>query len=64
VFALLVVLGGLEFLIDPSSGPIRFTFVLCSIVVGVVGFTVSWIIEMKKPSPPANDGSTGVPPSV
>jgi hypothetical protein len=64
VFTMLVVLAGLEFLIGPSSGPIRFTFVLCSIVVGAVGFAVVWIIEMKKPLPPANDGSTGAPPSA
>jgi hypothetical protein len=64
VFAMLVVLGGLEFLIDPSSGPIRFAFVLCSIVAGVIGLAVSWIIEMKKPLPAAKDGSTGAPPSA
>ncbi|HBI46326.1 MAG TPA: hypothetical protein DDY78_26265 [Planctomycetales bacterium] len=62
VFAMLVILGGLEFLIGPSSGPIRFTFVLGSIVVGVIGFAVSWIIEMKKPLPPTKDGSTDVLP--
>ncbi len=64
VFAMLAVLGGIELLSDTSSGPIRFAFVLCSIVIGVSGLAVSWIIEMNKQMPPANNGSTGAPPSA
>lgn len=46
--ALLIVLGCLEFLIDPISGPASLTFILGSVVVGVLGFAVSWIVEVKK----------------
>jgi hypothetical protein len=52
VFVMLIVLGGLDFLIAPPHGAIGLTFVLGSIAVGVAGIVVSRMIGVKSRSTP------------
>lgn len=63
VFAMLILLGAVEFLLDPTGGPFTLTLVLGSIAVGTFGLAVSWIVLGKHPPSPAGEGPTAAPPA-
>jgi hypothetical protein len=64
VFALLMAIGGLEFLIYPSHGAIWLAFVVGSVAIGVIGLLVTWLIEMNRASSPAKESGADLPPPV
>ena len=55
IFAVLVVLGVIELLLDTPGGPVSSIFVLGCIAVGVTGSVVLWVRGVKGPSSPARE---------
>jgi hypothetical protein len=51
VFAILIVLGGLEFLIDRAGEPFGLAFAFGAVAVGIMALALSWILEVRKPTP-------------
>jgi hypothetical protein len=64
LFVFLIVMGGLDLIVNPPNGPFRLTFDLVGMSIGFMGLVIMWSNRIKGSSLPAKETQSDAPSSL